>query len=95
MKRTTIVDEREVISTPASGTERSLDPSNIRVFSTDFDRTFSLYKAIGRFLEGCEESISIDLRNGSWMMPDSMRLFAKTRVSSEGNERRRRPSIIF
>jgi hypothetical protein len=68
--------------------ERPLDPSNIRVFSTDFDRTIQSVQGllVGLFPEGCEESVSIDLRNGSWMMPDSFRLFTKTRVSSEEKE---------
>jgi hypothetical protein len=68
--------------------ERPLDPSNIRVFSTDFDRTIQSVQGllVGLFPEGCEESISIDLRNTSWMMPDPIRLFKKTRVSSGENE---------
>jgi hypothetical protein len=65
--------------------ERPLDPSNLRVVSTDFDRTVQSVQGllVGLFPEGCEESVSIDLRNGSWMMPDSFRLFTKTRVSFE------------
>jgi hypothetical protein len=68
--------------------ERPLHPSNIRVFSTDFDRTIQSVQGllVGLFPEGCDESISIDLRNGSWMIQDSRRLFAKTRVSFMGSE---------
>jgi hypothetical protein len=69
--------------------DRPIDPSNIRVFSTNFCRTIQSVQGllVGLFPDGCEESVSIDLRNACGMIPDSMRLFMKTRVSSEGNDK--------
>jgi hypothetical protein len=67
---------------------RPLDPSNIRVFSTDFHRTIQSVQGllVGLFPEGCEDPVTIDLRNASWMMPDPIRLRWKSQEKSEGVE---------
>lgn len=59
--------------------KRPLHPSNIQVFSTDFPRTIQSAQGllVGLFPNGCcgsENTVPIDLRNASWMMPDPILL---------------------
>jgi acid phosphatase len=64
--------------------DRPLHPSNIRIFSTDFPRTIESVQGllVGLFPQGFPESIPIDTRNASWMMPDPIRLRMHTTKDS-------------
>jgi hypothetical protein len=52
--------------------QRPLDPSNIRVISTDFPRTIQSVQGllVGLFPDSTDASIPIDVRHTSWMVPD-------------------------
>jgi hypothetical protein len=52
--------------------QRPLDPSNIRVFSTNFPRTIQSVQGllVGMFPDSTDQSIPIDVRHTSMMVPD-------------------------
>jgi hypothetical protein len=68
-----IIDEQGCTSYPCIWTpECPLEPSNIRVYCTDFARTIQSVQGllVGLFPDGTKDSISIDVRHTPWMIPD-------------------------